>query len=50
LKKKSLFSDAVGDAEDRRVREVKILIEKGEGLLFNSRMEAVIDLKPEAGK
>jgi len=50
LKKKSLFSDAVGDAEDRRVREVKILIEKGDGLLFNSRMEAVIDLKPEAGK
>jgi multidrug efflux pump subunit AcrA (membrane-fusion protein) len=44
LKKKSLFSDAVGDSEDRRVREVKIKITSGKKLLINSRLEAAIQL------
>jgi HlyD family secretion protein len=42
LKKKSLFSDQVGDAEDRRVREVRIVLEKAEKLLLNARVECVI--------
>jgi HlyD family secretion protein len=44
LKKKSLFSDAVGDSEDRRVREVKVKITSGKPLLINSRLEAAIQL------
>lgn len=44
LKKKSLFSDDSGNMEDRRVREVRIRITKGDALLINSRVEAVIDL------
>jgi multidrug efflux pump subunit AcrA (membrane-fusion protein) len=44
LKKKSLFSDAVGDSEDRRVREVKVKITSGKALLINSRLEAAIQL------
>jgi hypothetical protein len=39
-----LFSDAVGDSEDRRVREVKIKITSGKALLINSRLEAAIQL------
>jgi len=50
LKKKSLFSDAAGDAEDRRVREVRILIESGKPLLINSRLEAVIQLSKPSSK
>ena len=44
LKKKSLFSDQVGEKEDRRVREVRILLEK-QDLLINRQVECVISLK-----
>jgi len=42
LRRKSLFSDAVGDLEDRRVREVWIALEPGARLLFGARVECVI--------
>jgi len=45
LRKKSLFSDAVGDLEDRRVREVWITLDPGARILFGSRVECVIQLK-----
>jgi multidrug resistance efflux pump len=45
LKKKSLFSDDSGNMEDRRVREVRILLKDNTPLLFNSRVEAVINIK-----
>jgi len=45
LKKKSLFSDDSGNMEDRQVREVRILIEGDKHLLFNSRVEAVINIQ-----
>ncbi|KAA9341025.1 HlyD family secretion protein [Adhaeribacter soli] len=45
LKKKSLFSDAAGDLEDRRVREVRIEAEKGKPLLFGMRVECLIFTK-----
>lgn len=44
LKKKSLFSDQVGDSQDRRVREVRLKLDTAEGLLFNARVETVITL------
>ncbi|MDX2063930.1 MAG: efflux RND transporter periplasmic adaptor subunit [Bacteroidia bacterium] len=44
LKKKSLFSDQVGDSQDRRVREVRLKLDTPEGLLFNARVETVITL------
>ncbi|HLO81218.1 MAG TPA: efflux RND transporter periplasmic adaptor subunit [Chitinophagaceae bacterium] len=44
LKKKSLFSDQVGEKEDRRVREVRILLNK-QDLLINRQVECVINLK-----
>jgi len=45
LRKKSLFSDAVGDLEDRRVREVWITLDPGSQILFGSRVECVIQLQ-----
>jgi multidrug efflux pump subunit AcrA (membrane-fusion protein) len=45
FKKKSLFSDDSGNMEDRRVREVRILIKDNKQLLFNERVEAVINIK-----
>ena len=45
LKKKSLFSDDSGNMEDRRVSEVRILIKDNKQLIFNSRVEAVINIK-----
>jgi len=45
LKKKSLFSDDSGNMEDRRVREVRILIKNNIPLLFDARVEAVIDIR-----
>lgn len=45
LKKKSLFSETAGEKEDRRVREVKILLEDAGSLLLNSRVECVISTK-----
>lgn len=43
LNKKSLFSETVGELEDRRVREVKILLDSDK-LLLNARVECVIQL------
>ncbi len=45
LRKKSLFSDEVGDLEDRRVREVWIALDAGAGLLLGSRVEGVVLLE-----
>jgi HlyD family secretion protein len=44
LQKKSLFSDDVGDLEDRRVREVWISLETNHDLLYGMRVECVIFL------
>lgn len=45
LKKKSLFSETAGEKEDRRVREVKILLNDANNLLLNSRVECVIAIQ-----
>ncbi|HSZ71952.1 MAG TPA: HlyD family efflux transporter periplasmic adaptor subunit [Cytophagaceae bacterium] len=45
LKKKSLFSDGAANMEDRRVREVRVLLDSGEKVLIGSRVEAVISLQ-----
>ena len=45
LKKKSLFTDQAGEKEDRRVREIKILLDHPGSILLNSRVECVINLK-----
>ncbi|MDZ4795693.1 MAG: HlyD family efflux transporter periplasmic adaptor subunit [Bacteroidota bacterium] len=42
LKKKSLFTDQPGEKEDRRVREIKILLDNPGSILLNSRIECVI--------
>jgi multidrug resistance efflux pump len=42
LKRKSLFSEKAGDQEDRRVREIKILLANQTRYLINSRIECVI--------
>jgi multidrug efflux pump subunit AcrA (membrane-fusion protein) len=47
LRKKSIFSDEVGDLEDRRVREVRIKLDRAEGLLFGMRVECLIDIEKE---
>jgi multidrug efflux pump subunit AcrA (membrane-fusion protein) len=44
LKKKSLFTDQSGEKEDRRVRTIKMSLDKSKGLLLNARVECVIDL------
>jgi multidrug efflux pump subunit AcrA (membrane-fusion protein) len=44
LKKKSLFADLAGEKEDRRVRQIKIVLDNPEKLLLNSRVEAVINI------
>lgn len=44
LKKKSLFTDQAGEKEDRRVREIKIVLNKPEKLLLNARVECVINI------
>lgn len=44
LRKKSLFAETTGEKEDRRVREVKILLHNPENLLLNARVECVIRL------
>ncbi|MBU6120633.1 efflux RND transporter periplasmic adaptor subunit [Hymenobacter siberiensis] len=45
LKQKSLFAGTAGEAEDRRVREVRVLLTQGgDSLLLNSRVECVIQL------
>ncbi|MBY0424187.1 MAG: efflux RND transporter periplasmic adaptor subunit [Cytophagales bacterium] len=45
LKKKSLFSDTGTDLEDRRVREVRIKLEKNDKILLGMRVEGVITVK-----
>lgn len=42
LRRKSLFSEKVGDQEDRRVREIRVALDKPDGLLFNTRVECII--------
>ncbi|MBM3311524.1 MAG: HlyD family efflux transporter periplasmic adaptor subunit, partial [Candidatus Aminicenantes bacterium] len=48
LRKKSLFSDEVGELDDRRVREVRIRLEPGSRLLFGARVECVIRTAEES--
>jgi multidrug resistance efflux pump len=45
LRKKSLFSDDVGDLEDRRVREIVIRLAPDASVLYGSRVECVIQIK-----
>jgi multidrug resistance efflux pump len=45
LRKKSMFSEQSGEAEDRRVRVVKVLLENPQGLLFNAKVEVKISAK-----
>ncbi len=44
LKRKSLFSELPGDREDRRVREVWIMLDNNAGLLFNMQVECKIKI------
>ena len=44
LKRKSLFSELPGDREDRRVREVWILLDDNTKLLFNMQVECKITI------
>ena len=44
LKSKSLFSELPGDREDRRVREVWILLDETEELLYNFQVECIITI------
>jgi HlyD family secretion protein len=45
LRKKTLFSDDATNMEDRRVREVRVLLNKSDKVLIGSRVECVILLK-----
>ncbi|MDX2002503.1 MAG: efflux RND transporter periplasmic adaptor subunit [Chitinophagales bacterium] len=45
LRKKSLFADDPANMEDRRVREVRVLLDKGSKALIGSRVECVIQIK-----
>lgn len=45
LSRKSLFSDDSGNMEDRRVRQVRIIIKSGTPLLFGARVEVVINTR-----
>ncbi len=44
LQKKSLFTDQSGEKEDRRVRTIKIMLDRPDRLLLNARVECVIDI------
>ncbi|EMS33661.1 Putative membrane protein [Mariniradius saccharolyticus AK6] len=44
LKKKSLFSESSSDQEDRRVREVQIILSNPGTLIINSKVECIIKL------
>jgi HlyD family secretion protein len=48
LRKKSLFSDEVGELDDRRVREVRIRLEPGSRVLYGARVECVIQTGKDA--
>jgi multidrug resistance efflux pump len=50
LKKKSLFTDQAGEKEDRRVREIKIMLDQPEKLLLNARVECVVDISANTKK
>ena len=45
LRKKSLFSEQSGEAEDRRVRVVKVMLENADKILLNSKVETIITVK-----
>lgn len=45
LRKKSLFSSNAANMEDRRVREVRVLLDEGSKVLIGSRVECVIQLQ-----
>jgi multidrug resistance efflux pump len=45
LRAKSLFADEVGDLEDRRVREVTIMLDSGAAVLLGTRVECVIAVR-----
>ncbi len=45
LRKKSLFSDDATNMEDRRVREVRVLLDEGGKTIIGSRVECVILLQ-----
>lgn len=47
LRKKSLFSNNAANMEDRRVREVRVLLEDNSNVLIGSRVECVIILPKE---
>jgi multidrug resistance efflux pump len=42
LRRKSLFSDQAGEFEDRRVREVHVVVRPAAGLVYGSRVETVV--------
>jgi multidrug resistance efflux pump len=44
LKRKSLFSDEVGVKEDRRVREVRVMLDR-QDLLINRQAECIINIR-----
>lgn len=44
LRKKTLFSDDATNMEDRRVREVRVLLDSSDKVLIGSRVECVIPL------
>jgi multidrug resistance efflux pump len=45
LRRKSIFSDEVGDLQDRRVREIRITLDQDANILIGSRVECVILLQ-----
>ncbi|RMG57089.1 MAG: hypothetical protein D6722_25455, partial [Bacteroidetes bacterium] len=45
LQRKSLFAGTAGEQEDRRVQEVTVRLEPGSELLYNSRVEVVIETR-----
>ncbi len=47
LSNKSLFTDAPGEKQDRRVRRFKVLLDHPDNLLLNSKVECIIYLKNE---
>ncbi len=46
LSQKSMLSENPSDQQDRRVREIRIQLDNPDGLLYNSRVECTIKLKP----
>ena len=44
LKKKSLFADSGQDFQDRRVREIEILLDDDTNMLIDTKVECIIDI------